>query len=62
MLLKKSQDNIIIYKKIVSGSAHIYYHIFTMSNVMHLLRNSSICYELNKFSKMYGRPQCHSED
>ena len=54
MLLKKSQDNgIIIYRRIVLGSDHKFYHIFTMSNVMHVLLNRSICYDLNKFSKMY---------
>ena len=62
MLLKKSQDSIIIYRKIVLGSAHIYYHIFTISNMMDVLLNRPICYDLNKLSKTYKRLQCHSED
>ncbi len=63
MLLKKSQDSIIyIYKKIVLGSAHIYYHIVTMPNVMHVLLNYSIYYDPNKFSKTHEWPLCRSED
>ena len=63
MLLKKSQDSIIIYKKIVLGSAQIYYHhIFTISNMMDVLLIRPICYDLNKLSKTYKRLQCHSED
>ena len=56
MLLKKSQDSIIIYKKIVLGSAQIYYHhIFTISNMMDVLLIRPICYDLNKLSKTYKR-------
>ena len=59
MLLKKSLDSIITYRKIILSSALMYYNIFTMSNVMQVLLNPYICYEINKFSKIYKRPQCH---
>lgn len=59
MLLKKSLISIIIYTKIVLRSSHTCYNIFAMSNVMQVLLNRYICYEMNKFLKMYNRPQCH---